>query len=421
MADTAGWGQGSKLTGLMEGMSQIKPVAGGRRRTWITLAGILFVALIAATWIWRNQNGMADAKSKGDRGGRMIHVVTALATRSNVAVRLTANGTVSAQQMVVVRPQLSAMIRAVHIKEGQFVQKGEKMFTLDARTEDANLSRTEGQLAKSRADLTNAERNLERQRELFRQNFISQAALEVAESQVEGLRAQLSVDQATVQANRVARGFSEITAPIAGRTGTIPVYQGSLVQPNDALVSITQIDPINVSFTLPEREFVPLQQALAKGEVSVDVVLDAVGKQTRTGRLIFIDNVVDTASGTIGLKAAFSNADRHLWPGMFVTVTLAPRTLASALMVPVQAVQHGPERKFVYVIGKDGKANPLAVEVRLIQDGLAVIEGEGVVPGMRVVVEGAQNLRPGSVVTEIKPRGGGAGVDSSMSESTDRR
>jgi RND family efflux transporter MFP subunit len=376
------------------------------------MAGILFAALITATWVWRHQTGAADAKSRGDRGDSAIYVVTALADRSDVAVRLTANGTVSAQQTVAVRPQLSAMIRAVHIREGQFVQKGEKLFTLDARTEDANLSRTEGQLAKSRADLRNAERNLERQRELFRQNFISQAALEVAENQVEGLRAQLLVDQATVQANRVARGFSEIIAPIAGRTGAIPVYQGSLVQPNDALVNITQIDPINVSFTLPEREFVPLLQALAEGEVSVNVVLDAAGKQIRKGRLVFVDNAVDTASGTIGLKAEFPNADRHLWPGMFVTVMLAPRTLAGALTVPVQAVQNGPERKFVYIIRADGKADPLTVEVRWIQDGLAVIEGEGVAPGMRVVVEGAQNLRPGSIVTEAKPGSGEAGVGS---------
>ncbi|KIO49891.1 secretion protein HlyD [Nitrosospira sp. NpAV] len=396
------------MTGLTEGMSQTEP--GTRRRTWVTMAGILFVVLITATWVWRHQSGVADARSRGDRGDRAIHVVTALVTRSDVAVRLTANGTVSAQQTVAVRPQLSAMIRSVHIKEGQFVQKGEKLFTLDARTEDANLSRTEGQLAKSRADLRNAERNLERQRELFRQNFISQAALEVAENQVEGLSAQLLVDQATVQANRVARGFSEITAPIAGRTGAIPVYQGSLVQPNDALVSITQIDPINVSFTLPEREFVPLQQALAEGEVAVNVLLDAAGKQTRKGKLVFVDNAVDTASGTIGLKAEFPNADRHLWPGMFVTVTLAPRMLAGALMVPVQAVQNGPERKFVYVIGENGQANPLTVEVRWIQDGFAVIEGEGVAPGMRVVVEGAQNLRPGSGVAEVKPRSGEAGV-----------
>ncbi|MDQ3187119.1 MAG: efflux RND transporter periplasmic adaptor subunit [Pseudomonadota bacterium] len=339
-----------------------------------------------------------------------MQVVTAVVTQRDVAVRFTANGQVSAQQMVAVRPQLSAVIRSVNIKEGQYVRKGERLFTLDARTEDANLSKTEGQLAKSRADLRNAERNLERQRELFRQNFISQAALEVAENQVEGLRAQLLIDQAAVQATRVARGFSEITAPIAGRTGAIPVYQGSLVQPDDVLVSITQIDPINVSFNLPESAFGPLKKALAKGEVPVNVALDAAGKQTRKGQLIFVDNAVDTASGTIALKAEFPNADSRLWPGMFVTVTLAPRTLTDALTVPVQAVQHGPEKKFVYVIGEDGKASPLPVEVRLIQDGFAVIEGEGMAPGIRVVMEGALNLRPGSMVTEAKPKGSEAGT-----------
>ncbi len=119
-------------------------------------------------------------------------------------------------------------------------------------------------VGETRAELRNAERNLERQRELFRQNFISQAALDVAENQVDAMRGQFAVDQATVQANRIAGGFSEIVAPIAGRTGAISVYQGSLVQPNDALVSITQIDPINVSFTLPERDSYPWKRRLPK-------------------------------------------------------------------------------------------------------------------------------------------------------------
>jgi RND family efflux transporter MFP subunit len=281
------------------------------------------------------------------------------------------------------------------------VQKGERLFTLDARTEDANLRRTQGQLAKARADLRNAERNLERQRELFRQNFISQAALDVAENQVDAMRAQLAIDEATVQANRIAVGFSEIVAPIAGRTGAISVYPGSLVQPNDALVSITQIDPINISFTLPEREFVPLEEALAQGDVVVNVALDTTSKQMRTGRLIFIDNMIDTASGTIRLKAEFPNADNHLWPGMFVTVVLSPRTLTGALTVPVQAVQTGPEKKFLYVVSDDNKVDLLPVNVRLVQDEVAVVEGSGIVQGMKVVVEGAQNLRPGSIVKEM--------------------
>jgi RND family efflux transporter MFP subunit len=366
----------------------------------LTMAGIVLAALAGGAWVWRSHSAATDI---GKKIPEAIQVVTTLIARGDVPVRLMANGIVSAQQTVPVRPQLSAMIRGVHIREGQFVQSGERLFTLDARTEDANVSRTEGMLAKSRVELRNAERNLERQRELFEQHFISQAALDVAQNQVDSLRAQLAVDQATVQANRIARGFTEIRAPIAGRTGAITVHQGSLVQPNDALVNITQIDPINVSFTVPEREFVPLQEALKRGDVPVEVALDAGQKQTRKGKLIFIDNVVDTASGTILLKAEFPNADSHLWPGMFVTVTLVPRTIENALSVPVQAVQNGPERKFLYVVGDNSKVHSLPVNVLLIQEGLAVISGEGIMQGMRVVVEGAQNLRPGSVITEAQP------------------
>jgi len=367
------------------------------RRKWMVMAGMLLLALVAA-WIWRPQGDAANPK--GAKGG-IVLVVSAVVTQRDVSVRLAANGTVSAQQTVEVRPQISATIHAVHIKEGQFVRKGDKLFTLDTRTEAANLSKAAAQLDKDRADLANAERNLERQRELFRQKFISQAALDTAQNQVDGLRGQLAVDQAAMETSSVARSFGEIVAPIAGRTGAIAVYPGSLVQPNGAaLVSITQIDPINVSFTLPENELAALQQARAKGKVAVSAVPDAAGQKSRKGWLSFVDNAVDTASGTIRVKAEFANADNQLWPGMFVSVSLAPRMLAGALTVPVQAVQIGPEKKSLYVIGDDSKVTSLPVSVRLIQDGYAVIEG--VAAGARVVVEGAQNIRPGSVVSEAK-------------------
>lgn len=373
---------------------------------WIAMAGVLLVALVAGVWIWRATGAAANPRGTS---AAAVQVVSAVVTQRDVAARLTANGTVSALQTVEVRPQISATVKAVQIKEGQYVRKGDRLFTLDARTEDANLSKAEAQLAKDRADLANGERNLERQRELFRQKFISQAALDTAQNQVDGLRGQLAVDQAAVQASSVARSFSEITAPISGRTGAISVYPGSLVQPSSAaLVSITQIDPIDVSFPLPERELPALQQAFAKGEVTVIAGLDLPGRQGLKGRLVFVDNAVDSASGTIRLKAEFANADNRLWPGMFVTVALSARALPGALTVPVQAVQTGPERKFLYVIGEDSKVTSLPVEVRLIQDGIAVIEG--VKPGTRVIVEGAQNLRPGSAVAEAAAGEGGAGM-----------
>jgi RND family efflux transporter MFP subunit len=197
----------------------------------------------------------------------------------------------------------------------------------------------------------------------------------------------------------VARSHSVITAPIDGRTGVIAVYPGNLVQPSgNPLVSITQLDPINVSFTLPERELAALQQARSHGDVAVTAQVDAPGAPAQRGRLVFIDNAVDTASGTIRLKAEFPNREQRLWPGMFVSVALAPRTLQGALTVPAQAVQTGPEKKFLYAVGDDGKVSVVPVKVVAIQDGVAVIEGAAA--GTRVVVEGAQSLRPGSRVVE---------------------
>lgn len=380
----------------------VMPARQNKHRLGWVVAILFLIALLAGGWFWRSQSDTAGAKGK--KTG-VVQIVSAMAVQRNVAVRLTANGSVSARQTVEVRPQISATIKTVHIKEGQFVRQGERLFTLDTRTEAANLSKAEAQLIKDRADLANAERNLERQRELFRQKFISQALLDTAQNQVDGLRGQYAVNQAAADASRVARSFGEISAPIAGRTGAISVFPGSLVQPSgSALLSITQIDPINVSFTLPERELMTLQQALAKGAVPVSVLAD---KEKLDGRLVFVDNAVDSASGSIRLKAEFPNRENRLWPGMFVSVSLAPQILVGAITVPVQSVQTGPEKKFIYVVGPDDKVASVSVQVRLIQDGIAVVEG--LEAGARVVVEGAQNLRPGSVVAEAKPGEAGGG------------
>jgi len=384
----------------MEAVSHENPSARAKRRMRISLFAISLIALAAGAWIWLAQSTAAKTKGTG-----AVQVVSALVTQADVSVRLTANGTVSALQAVDVRPQISATVKTVHIREGQFVRKGDRLFTLDARSEDANLSKAEAQVTKDRADLANAERNLERLRGLLSQEYISQSEFDTAQNQVDVFRGQLAVDLATVEASRVARSFNEITAPISGRTGVISVYPGSLVQPSGvALVSITQIDPINVSFSLPERELAGLQQALAKGAVPVSAKLDMAGQEDIKGNLVFVDNAVDTASGTIRLKAEYSNADHRLWPGMFVMVALAPGKLSGALTVPVQAVQTGPENKFLYVIGEDNKVASLPINVRLIQDGVAVVEG--IALGVRVVVEGAQNLRPASVVAESENRQG---------------
>jgi multidrug efflux system membrane fusion protein len=388
----------------MKVVSLIKASVQTRQRMLISISAILLLALAIGIWVWYTQS--APGKPKG---ASALQVVSAPVVQIDVPVTLTANGTVSALQAVDVRSQISAVVKAVHIREGQFVRKGDRLFTLDARTEDANLSKVEAQVVKDRADLKNAERNLERIRGLLSQEYVSQSEFDTAQNLVDGLRGQLAIDLANLEASRVARSYNDIIAPIAGRTGVISVYPGSLVQPGSStasgavLVSITQLDPINVSFTLPERELAGLQQAFAKGRVPVSARLDLAGQTDLKGRLVFIDNAVDAASGTIRLKAEFPNADHRLWPGMFVAVALSPRTLTGALTVPVQAVQTGPEQRFLYAVGEDGKVASVPIKVILIQNGIAVVEG--IASGTRVVVEGAQNLRAGSAVIEAGEAG----------------
>jgi multidrug efflux system membrane fusion protein len=397
----------------MDTTPQTKIATHTKRNLWIIF---LCFVVIVTTSFWYNQETAVGTKPTGQQ---KIRIISAVVIKNDIPIKLTANGTVVSQQTVEVRPQISAIVRTVHIKEGQFVRKGDKLFTLDARTESANLNKAEAQLSRSNAGFSNAVRHLKRQQKLFEQEFISRAALDIAQNQVDSLKGQLDFDKASVQANHVAHGFTIITAPISGRTGLIPVHPGSLVQPNIAvpgsvtqprsavLVSITQINPINIKFTLPERKLVILQQALAKGDITVSAKLDTVGEPLVEGRLVFIDNTVDVQSGSILVKAEFPNQNKKLWPGMFVTVILTPEILIDAFTVPVQAVQTGPENKFLYVIGKDNKVESQTITVRLVQDGFAIVEGA--ILGTRIVVEGAQNLRPGSTVIETQSSGSKTG------------
>lgn len=381
----------------------------------------VFALLLASGGAWwmtsRSASGTVALTARGPGGP--VSVTTALIKQQDLPVTVIANGSVVALQAVDLRAQVASTIQAIHIIEGQNVRKGDLLFTLDARAEAANLRKAEAQVIKSKSDLANTERNLTRQRELFQQKFISQSALDTAINQADVLKGQLAVDEAAAEASRVARSFTEIRAPFSGRTGAINVRVGSLVQPSaqstQALVTVSQIDPIGVSFALPERELAHVQRALAAGTLPVSIELAAPSKQTLTGKLIFVESTVDSASGTIAMKAAFANAERALWPGMFVNVSLSARTLPGARVVPVQAVQSGPELKFVYVVGEGGKVTNVPIDVELNQAGVAAIKGGAAIKaGARVVVEGAQNVRKDSTViesdaTKVGKSGGKAG------------
>lgn len=382
------------------------------RRRWPWIVGFVLI-LAAIAWWWLGLAKSRDANAARRPAGPVV-VVTAQAESRDVPVKLIANGTVTALQSVDIRSQITSTVQQVHIQEGRFVKRGDLLFTLDSRTEEANLKKALAQVEKDKADLSTAERNLARQRELFQQKFISQAALDTSENQVNTLQGQMAIDLAAVEAAKVAIAYTEIRAPFAGRTGIINVRAGSLVQPGAAntaattggastgalpLVTITQVDPISVAFTLPEKELPGLQDALRKGPVvATATTAQGGGGDGFKGRITFVDNAIDTTTGTIRLKAEFDNPQSRLWPGMYVNVQMSPRTILHATVVPAQAVQSSPDARFVYVVGPDKKVVPRDVKLAYVEQGFAVVDG--VQPGARVVVEGAQNLRPGSAVAE---------------------
>jgi RND family efflux transporter MFP subunit len=379
--------------------------ASPRRRRWI-VSLVVLAAVLGGVWAWRNVATTREAPV-ARKGSGAIPVVTARVEKRDVPVRLRSNGTVTAVQTVDIHAQVTSIVRDVHIREGQTVRAGDLLFSLDARAEEAALRKAQAQVTKDLADLEVATRNLERQRELFAQKFISQSALDTAQNQVDALNGQLAVDRAAAESAKVALAYTEIRASFAGRTGIIGVRPGSLVQPaGTVLVTVTQIDPITVAFTLPEKELAGLQAALAAGEVPVRARVEGA-PDPFVGKLIFVDNAVDSATATIRVKAAFANADARLWPGMFVNVSLAPRTLVGAAVVPAQAVQSGPDSQFVYVVDENRKVSAQPVTLAYVETGFAVVDG--VAAGARVVVEGAQNLRSGSLVTEAERKGPGKG------------
>lgn len=388
-------------------MSTLPRATPRRRWPWLVAVSLLVAAIVG--WWWLGSSKSQEAKGAA-RSSAPVVVVTAKAESRDVPVRIRANGTVTALQSVDLRAQITSTVRQVHIKEGQTVARGDLLFSLDSREVDASLKKAEAQIEKDRGDLATAKRNLERQQELFRQKFISQSALDQVQNQVDSLNGQLAVDTAAAEGVKVARAYTEIRAPFNGRTGVIGVRAGSLVQPGggtspgSVLVTVTQIDPISISFTLPERELQGLQAALRGREI--EVIAKPEGEPLR-GKVSFVDNAVDTATGTIKVKAEFANPGPRLWPGQYVNIEISPRTLQQATVVPAQAVQTGPDQRFVYVVGEDRKVSQKLVTLAHVEEGLAVLNG--LAPGSRVVVEGAQNLRPGSTVAEAQREGEKAG------------
>ena len=343
--------------------------------------------------------GAASAPASAALGaGAPVSVSSVRAEKRDYDVQLEATGTVTSLNSVDVKPQVSSVVTKVHIREGQFVKAGEPLFTLDARADEANVSKAQAQLQKDQASLADAQRQLARSRELFAQNFISQGAVDTNQALVDSQMAVVAADRAAIEAARVGLSFSRIVAPSAGRAGAIGIFPGSSVQPGGApLVTITQLDPIAVSFNLPQRNLNDALQALRSGGGSVTALLPE-GRGTLAGKLQFVDNSVDASSGAVKVKAVFDNKDQQLWPGAFVNVRLAVQTLKDAIVVPQAAIVQGLRGKVVFVIEPGNKAGVRSVEVVTAAGTEAVVTG--VRAGERVVTDGRQNLRPGVAVVE---------------------
>jgi len=351
--------------------------------------------------------GAAGSAASG-AGGPPVSVTLVAVQKRDVDVMLDATGTVAALNSVDIRPQIASTITKVHIKEGQFVTAGQLLFTLDARNDEVNVTKARAQLAKDLAALADAQRQLARSKDLFAQNFISQGAVDTNQTLVDSQQAVVASDRAAIEAAQVGLSYSRITAPAAGRAGAINVYAGSFVQPSGAaLVTITQLDPIAVAFSLPQRNLGEALATLRGGGGKVTVSFPEAGGSA-TGKLLFVDNSVDANSGTVRVKAEFANKDERLWPGAFVTIRLAVQSLKGASVIPQAAIVQSPRGKIVYVVDAANKASPRTVEVLYAEGVEAAVSG--LRGGERVVLDGRQNLRPGaSVVERPATEGGGRG------------
>jgi RND family efflux transporter MFP subunit len=333
------------------------------------------------------------------RGGVQT-VTTMVLEKKDVPLVIESTGTIAAANIVDIRPMITNTVKEIHIKEGQDVKKGQLLFTLDDRNDRANYD-------KSKALADDAQRQLQRAKELVAKNFISKAGLDTAEANAKSA-------MATARAAEVQLSFDSIRSPIDGRSGIINVFPGSLVQASNvvvssttstatsttgAMVTISQIDPINVQFIVAENN-IPLlmQNDIANLKVSVTVGNNLT--QIYEGKVIVVDNQVDPAIGAVRVKAQIPNQKRTLLPGQFARIKLEANTLKDAIVIPSQAVVINPRGRFVYIVGQDDKVSLRPIKVTYEYQGNAAITGVEV--GERIVLEGKQNLRPGVKIKESK-------------------
>lgn len=379
------------------------------RATSPWILGGLLLALLAGCG-GKDKPGAAPTGPAGAASAPPQNVGVVQVRQADVPITVEASGTVTALQSVDLRAQTTSTVAQVFVKDGQNVKKGDLLFRFDDRADRAALDKARAQLARDRASLADLERQLNRAKELKAQNFIAQNAVDTAQASFEAGQALVRSDEAAVQAAQVSASYNELRAPISGRVGIVSVYPGSLVQANASaapLVNIAQIDPIGITFTVPETQLGSLLAATRAGELDVEALPppgSPKGAPSLKGRVTAVDNLVDSSTGTIKVKAEFENAGRTLWPGQYLRVRVTLRTLQGVTVVPQAAIIMRGNERSVYVVGPDNTAKLVPVQVRQAMGEQAVVEGLDATA--QVVIEGKQNLRPGTSL-RVQPSGGG--------------
>jgi multidrug efflux system membrane fusion protein len=360
---------------------------------------------------------LAACTSKAPEQSPSVPVAVAPAVRIDAPALLAANGVVEPVQTVAVEAQVGGTLTEVSFQEGDEVTEGQVLFRIDARPFQAALRQAQGALARDHAQALNAQRDAERYKALVAKDYVTQSQAEQAQAQATSMSATLQSDSAAVENARLNLEYTTIRAPIGGRTGSLLVRRGNLVKPSAGpLVVINELQPILVRFPVTGRDFLALRRRVASGPVPVRVTASDSTVLPEQGSLSFLDNAVDSLTGSVTAKARFTNSSRALWPGEYVRVSVQLDVRSGAIAVPTTAVLNGQEGTYVYVVDGEKNAHVRTVSVGRSVGDLTVIE-RGVEPGERVVVDGQSRLVPGAKVdakeqpTPVAQRPAGSGIE----------
>jgi multidrug efflux system membrane fusion protein len=325
-----------------------------------------------------------------------VPVTLASVVQQDVPVVLTLNANVFPMSSVPVHAQVSNLLRQVHIREGQMVKTNELLFTLDGRADEAQVDKARAQVVKDQAVLTDLKRQYERALNLLTQKFVTPSFADNLLTQVQAQESGIEADKAILKAAQLNASYNILRAPSSGRIGSVQVYPGSLITPAQPLVTITQMDPIALVFSVPEKYLSVLLIALKK-RAAVEACVN--GRPSMRGELYFVDSSVESTTGTVLAKARFQNTHQDLWPGQYLTVKLVLETLKNAAVIPAESVLQSSEGPFVYVGSLDNKAQKRPIRILYAwRNDVAV---SGVRLGEQVVMNGKQNLRLGSLYRQV--------------------